>query len=53
MRRTLALAAVAAAVVFPFAGTSSAAPDCDLAQNCACTIVNSVLTKYGTHLDCA
>lgn len=54
MRRTLALAAIAAAVAFPFAGTSSAAPACDVAGNCVCAAVNGVLAKAGQDpLGCA
>lgn len=47
MRRTLALAAIAvtAAASFSSIGTASAAPDCDVAQNCVCLTVDGVLYK--------
>ena len=52
MRRYLALAAFALAAAAPVS-PASAAPDCDLAQNCVCSVVNSVLDKVGQQLGCA
>lgn len=56
MRRTLALAAFAFGTAMTFApvGAASAAPDCDLAQNCVCSVVNTVLRAAGQEpLGCA
>ena len=56
MRRTIAIAAFAfgTAMTFGQVGAASAAPSCDLAQNCACSVVNTVLRAAGQDpLGCA
>ena len=55
MRRTLALAALSLGLATTFAPAASAAPDCDIAQNCVCTTADGALYKVtGYHwLDCA
>lgn len=45
MRRILAVSALSAGLALSYVPTASAAPDCDLAQNCVCTTVNAVTTK--------
>lgn len=53
MRRTLAVAAIAAGLATTSIPSASAAPACDVAQNCVCSIVNVVLDKVGEELGCA
>jgi hypothetical protein len=45
MRRILAVSALAAGLALSYVPAASAAPDCDLAQNCACTTANAVTTR--------
>lgn len=45
MRRILAVSALSAGLALSYVPTASAAPDCDIAQNCACTTANTVTTK--------
>lgn len=45
MRRILAASALSAGLALSFVPTASAAPDCDIAQNCACTTANAATTK--------
>ena len=52
MRRSLVLAAFALAAAAPMT-PAAAAPDCDVAQNCVCDVVNFVLDKVGEELGCA
>lgn len=54
MRRILAVSALSLGLAMPFAPAASAAPDCDIAQNCPCLIVSAVVYKATGHqLSCA
>jgi hypothetical protein len=55
MRRILAVSALSLGLAVSFVPSASAAPDCDIAQNCVCTTVNGVTTKVTgySYLHCA
>lgn len=54
MRRILAVSALSFGLAMPWAPAASAAPDCDIAQNCPCLVVASVVYKATGHqLYCA
>lgn len=55
MRRILAVTALSAGLALSYVPTASAAPDCDVTQNCVCVLVNGVTTKAIGHsvLHCA
>lgn len=47
MSRTLAIAALTLGLATTFVPAASAAPGCDIAQNCVCETANKVLKALG------